>query len=48
MVIGRFMTILMVSGCCLAVIAAGTAFTGDQTALAKIDGSVRYSLLRKR
>ena len=40
MVIGRFMTILMVSGCCLAVIAAGTAFTqASQTALIKIDGS---------
>ncbi|MEK6633726.1 MAG: PstS family phosphate ABC transporter substrate-binding protein [Nitrospirota bacterium] len=40
MVIGRFMTILMVSGCCLAVIAAGTSFTqASQTALIKIDGS---------
>jgi phosphate transport system substrate-binding protein len=40
MVIGRFMTILMVSGCCLGVIAAGTAFTqASQTALIKIDGS---------
>ena len=40
MVIGRFMTILMVSGCCLAVFAAGTAFTqASQTALIKVDGS---------
>ena len=37
---GRFMTILMVSGCCIGVIAAATSFTqASPTALIKIDGS---------
>lgn len=37
---GRFMTILMMSGCCIGVIAAATSFTqASPTALIKIDGS---------
>ena len=37
---GRFMTILMVSGCCIGVIAAATSFTqASPTALIKVDGS---------
>ncbi|KAF4516276.1 hypothetical protein B566_EDAN000517 [Ephemera danica] len=40
MVSGRFITILMVSGCCLGVLTAGISFTqARQTALIKIDGS---------
>ncbi len=40
MMIDRFVTILMVSGCCVAVTAAGTSFAqASQPALVKMDGS---------